>query len=256
MEITEFTQDVIDFLGDYVYCLTVKYPGEERERVFYIGKGKGNRVFEHEKNNDTDFTKKGFFITDIKEQKGKIKKYIIQCCMKRTGEISESEIALLTESALINFAKLQDVELTNTADGHGVLKKAWLVEDIQNYYSKSAVNIRKEFNNFRIATITFPVTQNTEINSLLSYLKNKEFEMIKDNKFPINLLCVIQSKVIRGVFEVSTDYHHHTNNQGKYHLFVQFPKIRMYDMNSEYIGRRIIGGGDTKKENYYRIRLI
>lgn len=73
MEITEFTQDVIDFLGDYVYCLTVKYPGEDRECVFYIGKGKGNRVFEHEKNNDSDFTEKGFLSPMPKNKKRKLR---------------------------------------------------------------------------------------------------------------------------------------------------------------------------------------
>lgn len=256
MEITEFTQDVIDFLGDYVYCLTVKYPGEDRECVFYIGKGKGNRVFEHEKNNDSDFTEKGFFITDAKEQKAEIKRYIIQCCMKRTGEISESEIALLTESALINFAKLQDVKLTNTADGHGVLKKAWLVEDIQNYYGKSAIDLRKEFKNFCIATITFPISQNTEIDTLLSYLKNNEFEMIRDNQPPINLLCVIQNKVIKALLEVTPDYHHHTNNQSNYTLFVKFSQIKKCEMNSKYSERRIVGGGDAKKHNYYKVRIL
>lgn len=43
MKISEFSQSTIEQIGYYVYCLI----NPEDNRVFYIGKGKGNRVFAH-----------------------------------------------------------------------------------------------------------------------------------------------------------------------------------------------------------------
>lgn len=43
MKIKEFSQLTIGNIGSYVYCLI----NPDDNQVFYIGKGKGNRVFAH-----------------------------------------------------------------------------------------------------------------------------------------------------------------------------------------------------------------
>ena len=43
MQRTGFNQSVIDKLNYYVYCLV----DPRNNRIFYIGKGHGNRVFQH-----------------------------------------------------------------------------------------------------------------------------------------------------------------------------------------------------------------
>ena len=62
---TDFTTDVIEKIGYYVYRLIDPRNGN----TFYIGKGKGNRIFQHVKGAidyfDGDYQIKLFSINDV-----------------------------------------------------------------------------------------------------------------------------------------------------------------------------------------------
>jgi uncharacterized protein len=96
-------------IGFYVYCLL-----DENNSPFYIGKGKGNRVFSHslaalESSVESDKLEQIRRIISI----GKVVRHVIL----RWG-MSEKE-ALEVESALIDFSELLTHGLTNIALGHG-----------------------------------------------------------------------------------------------------------------------------------------
>lgn len=114
-----FSPFVAEKIGWYVYALQDPRDG----RVFYIGKGKGNRVFAHAMDVTLDCeileNPKRELIRAILEERLKVNTFLI-----RHG-ISTEKDAYVVESALIDFCQLLDpdgdnelFQLTNLVRGH------------------------------------------------------------------------------------------------------------------------------------------
>ena len=117
-------------------------------QIFYIGKGTGNRVFEHEKeslNNPDSDKLKLKTISEIVSLGLSVKKIIIN------SNLTESE-AFAAEAALINaFNYVSNIGLTNIVAGHHS-PEALRVEDFENgfpmdnnenfYYGKSIARLK------------------------------------------------------------------------------------------------------------------
>lgn len=122
-----FSEKSLLSLGDYyVYGLI----DPRTNQIFYIGKGTGNRVFEHEKenlNSPNSEKLKLKIISEINALGLDVKKIIIN------SNLTESE-AFVAEAALINaFNYVSDVALTNIAAGHHSAE-ALSVEDFEKIY--------------------------------------------------------------------------------------------------------------------------
>lgn len=122
-----FSEKSLLSLGSfYVYGLI----DPRTNKIFYIGKGRGNRVFEHEKEslNNPDHEKlKLNKISEIKKAGLQVKKIIIN------SNLTEDE-AFAAEAALINaFNYVEDTKLTNIAAGHHSIE-AMTVEDFEKIY--------------------------------------------------------------------------------------------------------------------------
>ena len=99
-----------DAIQSYVYALE----DPRDNKIFYIGKGVGNRVFEHAKDalkEATNSTDKIQLIRDILQEDKKVNTYII------AHKLSERE-AFLIESSLIETLKTLGSDLTNIVSGH------------------------------------------------------------------------------------------------------------------------------------------
>ncbi len=109
----EFKQSVIESLGYYVYCLL----DPRDKKIFYIGKGNGNRVFQHAKAALTEDTEnlKLDTIRNILDSGYNIEHYIIR------HNLTE-ETAYTVESTLIDFLSYpkfnKELILTNIQAGH------------------------------------------------------------------------------------------------------------------------------------------
>ena len=119
-----FSEKSLLSLGDfYVYGLI----DPRNNQIFYIGKGTGNRVFEHERESlsSPDSEKlKLKTISDIKSVGLDVTKIIIN------SDLTESE-AFAAEASLINaFNYIGDVKLTNIVAGHHSTE-ALSVEDFE-----------------------------------------------------------------------------------------------------------------------------
>ena len=122
-----FSEKSLLVLGEYyVYGLI----DPRNKKIFYIGKGTGNRVFEHERESQgsPDSEKlKLKTIDEIKRAGLEVEKIIIH------SNLTESE-AFAAEAALINvFNYVSDTGLTNIAAGHHSLG-ALSVEDFEKMY--------------------------------------------------------------------------------------------------------------------------
>lgn len=120
-------------LGEfYVYGLI----DPRTDKIFYIGKGTGNRVFEHEKEslNNSDSEKlKLKTISEIVAEGKTVKRIIIN------SNLSEKE-AYAAEASLINiFNYICDVNLTNVISGHHS-SEVLTVEEFERIYGAEALN--------------------------------------------------------------------------------------------------------------------
>jgi hypothetical protein len=112
--ITSFSEKAIESLnGFYVYALI----DPRNEKVFYIGKGTGNRVFSHEiesgKSRESE-KKKIQQIREIENSGYSVKRLIVN------WGLSENE-AFVAEATLINLLnRMPDIQLTNEVSGHHV----------------------------------------------------------------------------------------------------------------------------------------
>ena len=130
-----FSEKSLLSLGDYyVYGLI----DPRTNQIFYIGKGTGNRVFEHEKEslNSPNIDKmKLKTISEINSLGLDVKKIIIN------SNLTETE-AFAAEAALINaFNYVSDAGLTNIVAGHHSAE-ALSVEDFEKIYG--AEELREE----------------------------------------------------------------------------------------------------------------
>lgn len=103
-----FDAGISEKIGYYVYRLV------DDGETFYIGKGKGNRVFQHEiqAKNETDDS----FNLKLNRINNAKKKGTFEVVIHRHG-LSEEQ-AFLLESALIDMHKSYGKELTNIQSGH------------------------------------------------------------------------------------------------------------------------------------------
>jgi len=130
-----FSEKSLLSLSDYyVYGLI----DPRTNQIFYIGKGTGNRVFEHEKeslNSPNSDKLKLKTISEINSLGLNVRKIIIN------NNLTEGE-AFAAEAALINaFNYVSDVGLTNIVAGHHSAE-ALSVEDFEKIYG--AEELREE----------------------------------------------------------------------------------------------------------------
>lgn len=153
----EFKQSVIESLQYYVYCLV----DPRDDKIFYIGKGKGNRVFQHALDalNESLDSDKLETIRDIIKAKLSVRYYII-----RHGLTEET--AKLVESVLIDvFTYSQfNIEsvLTNIQAGyHQWDKGVKTISEIKTLYDCAeivpnhrdrliCININKTYNREKV----------------------------------------------------------------------------------------------------------
>ncbi len=139
-----FSEKSLIALGDY-YVYGLIDPRDKR--IFYIGKGTGQRVFEHEKESLSSPESEKLklkTIADIRKSGLEVEKIIINC------NLTESE-AFAAEAALINaFNYVSGCGLTNIVAGHHS-SEALSVEDYEKIYG--AVELQESDIRHRIMII-------------------------------------------------------------------------------------------------------
>lgn len=178
-----FSEKSLLALGEfYVYGLI----DPRTNQIFYIGKGAGNRVFQHEIESldspDSDKLKLKT-ISEIKALGLDVKKIIIN------SNLTEAE-AFAAEAALINaFNYVSDVGLTNIVAGHHSAE-ALSVEDFEQTYG--AVELREEDVKHKIMVI--------KINKL--YRRNIPADVLYDSVRGVWRASITNAQTVDYVFGV------------------------------------------------------
>ncbi len=130
MEITKFTSEIKEYLKYYVYI----YVDPQTDEIFYVGKGKGDRVFSHL--NDTSENEKCKRINEIRNRGQKPKLEIL------IHGLENEETALKVEAAVIDLLRVD--KLTNKIHGYrSSLYGRLSVEQLIQRYNKEVANIEE-----------------------------------------------------------------------------------------------------------------
>jgi len=130
MEINKFSSEIKEYIKYYVYI----YIDPDTEEIFYVGKGKGDRVFSHL--NDTNENEKTQKILEIRSR-GKQPKIEILI-----HGLEDEEAALKVEAAVIDLIGID--KLTNRVHGfRSSLYGRLSIEQLINRYNKEVANIEE-----------------------------------------------------------------------------------------------------------------
>lgn len=127
--IKEFSNAVCERIGYYVYIL--KDP--RNDSIFYVGKGKGNRLFQHVQcalENATDNDKYNL-IREIHKDGKEVEHFILRHGL-------EEKLALEIESTIIDLLGIEN--LTNSVKGHDTWERGLkTVDEVIQHYDAKAV---------------------------------------------------------------------------------------------------------------------
>ncbi|WP_114604164.1 hypothetical protein [Staphylococcus sp. EZ-P03] len=125
----------------YVYYL--KDP--RNDEIFYIGKGKGNRIFKHKEDAEQDM-KEDYMFEGEKESNLKFERIgqILSEGLNVLGYIVSFKLtnneAYAAENALINMVKMNEMySLTNLVNGHGT--SGYKVEDLEDEFGYDPMEV-------------------------------------------------------------------------------------------------------------------
>ena len=183
----KLSQSTIERLGYYVYLLI----NPRNDKVFYVGKGKGNRINQHllgaldEKNKEKDTIKR---IREIQNENLKVKTIIL-----RHG-LSDKE-ALKLESAVIDL--LGKENLTNIVKGyHSEDRGIMSLSDIKIKYEAEEAIIEEPVILININRLYKRNMRPEEI-----YTATRKSWKININRVPkVKIACSVYKGIIREVF--------------------------------------------------------
>ena len=196
----QFSGIVEEKIGWYVYALVDPRDG----RLFYIGKGKGSRVFAHAADaiaGDSETEKLGLIREILKEGK------VVETLLLRHG-ISNEKHAYLVESVLIDFCSML-VErgtdfrtgLTNVVSGHnseifGVMSTS---DVIALYEAPKAPKISEKGILFRIPKLWTPAMPEEEL-----YEATRGWWVLGKRRKEAKYGFAVSKGVIRGVYRIDS----------------------------------------------------
>jgi hypothetical protein len=218
-------------LKHYVYALI----NPNNDKVFYIGKGHGNRVFDHINNFENypvnSYTRKLNEIAEIIQNGREIKHYILRHGLSK-------EEAYLVESVLIDYNNTFLHELTNEVSGH-----------FSSYFGlKTTDELIRMYNAPELEELTDPVIiininkkyRDTRNNELTIYEATKQAWVINERRLKSIKYALSEFQgIIIGVFKIISWY--------KVESDTDLKKIRWgfdgceaaFDVKNKYLNRSI-----------------
>ena len=203
---TMFSQKVQEELGYYVYCLV----DPRDKKIFYIGKGVGNRVFAHAcdaleyEDANTDKLEK---IREIMKSGYEVEHYIIR------HKLTEED-AFTVESVLIDFLTYQEFNteslLTNIVAGHHQWNEGIkTVDQIMQIYDCEPL-LLKPGHKLLMVNLNRRYMKKSEdgmrVNSDLYEITRKYWKVSKHNADQIDYLLGVYKGVVRCVLKPTTEW--------------------------------------------------
>ena len=190
MDKYNLSQNTIEKLGSYVYLLI----DPRNNKIFYVGKGKGNRINQHllgALDDNTKETEKIKRIREIQNAKLEVKHTVLR------HELTDKE-ALEVESAVIDV--LGKDNLTNIVKGHNSEDKGIMkLEDIKIKYEAEEANIEEPAILININNLYQRDMSEKEIYDAT----RKSWKVRVSHVSDIKIACSVYRGIIREVFTIN-----------------------------------------------------
>jgi len=190
MDKYNLSQNTIEKLGSYVYLLI----DPRNNKIFYVGKGKGNRINQHLLGalyDNTKETEKIKRIKEIQNAKLEVKHTVLR------HELTDKE-ALEVESAVIDV--LGKDNLTNIVKGHNSEDKGIMkLEDIKIKYEAEEANIEEPAILININNLYQRDMSEKEIYDAT----RKSWKVSISHVSDIKIACSVYRGIIREVFTIN-----------------------------------------------------
>lgn len=187
----QLSQSTIEKLGYYVYALI----DPRTRKVFYIGKGKGNRIYAHVHASEAIETKEVEKIKTIRAiRKAGME---VQHVVIRHG-LTEAE-AFAVEAAIIDYTKnVQKLDLTNLQDGHYNHEIGLrTIEDIEIQYEAPEAVFTEPVLLIRVNRL-----YQSGMSSKALYEATRKSWRVGPRAFGIKYACAVYLGIIREVYEI------------------------------------------------------
>lgn len=244
-KLAEFESSVQEKLAAYVYALI----DPRTDRPFYIGKGRGNRVFSHaaRKLNSPNFSDKYDTIEEILNSGMEVRHLILRHGMT-------DQVAFEVESALIDFCSVINHQVTNIVSGHGAsIFGAMTTDEIKRMYRAEPLDNIEE--GFVLININRTYRRAQSLNSY--YEATKESWSIKKSRLPSLKYALSEYKgFIVEVFKIKEWYEVKTENENKKSTRIRWGfngTIAEAEVRNRYLNKtikKIRGASNPIRYNY------
>ncbi len=250
----KFSSTTNKAIGNYVYLLV-----DPRDNtIFYVGKGKANRVFLHEEHVRkatcpySNFNEKEKKIYDILASGQEVLKYLVRV------DLTEDE-AFTVESVIINLLGISEmgdlnfsVSLTNIQGGHGMRKNGMmLVDEIEKLYGVKPLTTRMVKHNLLCININRLYADGKD----LYEATRKSWVLNPENANKCDYVASEYQGVIKALYKVNGGWYQCGNPANRRFQFdgepVDDPKIL-----NLYINKRIEKSSNGKRPSRNPIRYI
>jgi hypothetical protein len=235
-------------IGYYVYLLV-----DPRDNtIFYVGKGKANRVFMHEKYANSLSSPKDQRICSIIAGGQEVKKYIIRLGLS-------NEEAYIVESVVINLLGTSEhgdintsVSLTNIQCGHGMKKNGMmLVEEVEKLYSAKPLTQRMIKHNLLCVNINHLYSAKTD----LYEATRKSWVISKKNADRCDFVASEYQGIIRALYKVNGEWYHVEGTDKNRFQFDGEP-VEDPEILKLYLNKKIEKGANGKRPSRNPVRYI
>ena len=191
-DLLKFSNAAAEGLGYYVYCLV----DPRNKEIFYIGKGKGNRVFDHEK--QAENSAKVARIREIEKVGQQVEKYIIR------HSLETEQVAFTVEAALIDLLAANiwsSRALLNEVKGHHSFEYGMKsVAEVENFFSDEKLNIDDIKEKVLIININKKYQYSCE-NNVIYEATRSAWRLSEKNTKVVELVFSEYKGIIRAVFK-------------------------------------------------------
>lgn len=226
-----FSQLTQEALGYYVYLLISPLDN----KIFYIGKGKGNRVFEHAKATSLDWLEsdKLDIIRTIINGGQSVKYYILRHGM------TENE-AYLVESAFIDFLTFKDfsfvANITNIVSGHNQWDKGLkTVEEIELLYNCQPLDVENKYHKLLCININGTYHSSADIYEIT----RKSWVLNPNQANQADYVVAEYKGIIRAIFKVDENGWQRVESKENAEYFKGKSKVRYYFEGKEIFDEEV-----------------